>query len=181
MDDPARWVIDTSTYTHMCRAGHAVLLSELAPRGSVIVPNEVHDEIERGRALYSGIPAVAAVGWAEVTVLTEEEAWTQLQVKAALGGLDDQHLGECAVIACAQHRGYVAILDERAAVRQAEERGVVTHDTLWIVIEAYKALFDSDRDRAAHVIDDLRATGMYLPIKDGESLMTWAYEEGLLP
>ena len=104
-----------------------------------------------------------------------------LQVKAELGGRPHEHLGECAVIAVAAHRGHVAILDDRAAIDVAERLGVTTHDTLWIVIEAYSKLFHEDRERTAQVIDDLIDTGMYLPIPSGASLLAWAYEEGLLP
>jgi predicted nucleic acid-binding protein len=71
--------------------------------------------------------------------------------------------------------------DERVAIEQADRLGVRSHDTLWLVIEAYKELFDRDRDRAALIVDNLSATGMYLPIGSGESLLAWAYEEGLLP
>lgn len=181
MTDPRRWVIDTTAYTHLCRAGHAEIIELLAPGGVVIVPTEVDTEIEQGRERHDGIPAVSSVDWAEVAVLTEEETWTQLAVKAQMGGHPREHLGECAVIACARHRDMIAVLDERAAVAQADRLGVRTHDTLWIVIEAYKELYERDRDRTAKVIDDLLDTGMYLPISSGESLLSWAYEEGLLP
>lgn len=174
-------MIDTSTYTHLCRSGHADILERLAPQGVLVVPMEVNEEIQAGRALHPGIPAVDSVGWAELVVLTDEEIWTQLEVKAELGGDPQQHLGECAVIACAQHRGMVAILDERAAVAQADRRGVPTHDTMWLVIEAYKSLFNRDRARTVQVVDDLLATDMRLPLDSGESVLSWAYDEGILP
>ena len=60
-------------------------------------------------------------------------------VKAQMSGQDNEHLGECAVIACAYHRDMVAILLDRAAIEQADRLHVPTHDTLWIVIEAYKS------------------------------------------
>lgn len=174
--------MDTSTYTHLCRAGHAWIIESLAPGGVILIPDEVNTEIENGRTNYPRIPAVAEVPWAETTVLTEEESFTLLMLKAERGGTDPlKDLGECAVIACAQHRGHVAVIDERKAVDQARERGVPVIDTLWIIIEAYKVLFDRDKQRAAEVIDDLIETGMRLPISSGESLMAWAYEEGLLP
>lgn len=181
MVDHPRWVIDTSAYTHLCRAGHSDLLEELAPGGVVLVPTEVNVEIENGRTGYADIQAVAAVSWAEFAVLTDEEEWTKLLVKAELGGGPFEHLGECAVIACAHHRGLIAVLDEREAITQADALEVRSVDTLWIVVEAYKTIFGRDRSRAAQVVDDLLATGMYLPISSGESLFTWAYEEGLLP
>lgn len=98
-----------------------------------------------------------------------------------MGGGASQHLGECAVIACAKHRNLVALLDDRAAVAQADLLGVPSHDTLWLVIEAYATTFGFDRGRAVGVIDDLLATGMYLPIDSGEGLFSWAYEQGILP
>ncbi|WP_160049304.1 hypothetical protein [Nocardiopsis sp. JB363] len=174
-------MMDTSTYTHLCRAGHQEIIEKLAPGGVVLVPNEVNSEIERGRERHANIPPVAAVHWAEIAVLTEVEVWSQLQVKAQMGGDLSEHLGECAVIACARHRDMVAILDERAAVAQARRFQVTTRDTLWIVIEAYKVLFGRDRDLTARVVDDLLTTGMYLPVSSGESVLSWAYEQGLLP
>jgi predicted nucleic acid-binding protein len=173
--------MDTSTYTHLCRAGHASIIERLAPGLLVLIPTDVNDEIERGRTRYPGIPSISSFEWTQLAVLTEEETWTQLQVKAEMAGTTQEHLGECAVIACAYHRNMVAFLDERAAIEQADRLGVPTHDTLWLVIEAYKKLFDRDRDHAAQIVDDLLTTNMYLPIGSGKSLLAWAYEEGLLP
>ena len=181
MTDPRRWVMDTSAYTHICRSGHADIIQKLAPSGVVIVPTDVNTEIEHGRERYAGILAVPSISWAEIAVLSEDEVWTQLGVKAQMGGRPDEHLGECAVIACARHRNMIAILDERAAVAQANRLHVPTHDTLWIVIEAYKQLYQRDRDLTARVVDDLLSTGMYLPLASGESLLAWAYEQELLP
>lgn len=181
MPDSTTWVTDTSVYTHLSRAGHIEILERLAPGGVVVVPDDVHTEIEAGRALYSGIADPNSTSWVRVSLLTDDELATQLMVKAALGGGPTQHLGECAVIACAKHRGYTALLDERSAIAQADLRSVQSKDTLWLVVEAYVTLFAFDRDRAIRVVDDLLDTDMYLPVDSGESLFAWAYEEGLLP
>jgi predicted nucleic acid-binding protein len=181
MSEELRWVMDTSAFTHMCRAGHAEIIEGLAPGGIVLIPDAVNLEIEHGRQTYSDIPAVSSIRWAEIAVLSEEETWTQLTVKAQLGGRPSEHLGECAVIACAHHRAMAAILDDRAAVEQADLLGVPHHDTLWLVVGAYRKLFDLDRARTVKVVDDLLATGMYLPIDSGESFLAWAFEAGLLP
>lgn len=179
--DARKWVMDTSTYTHLCRAGHSELIKWLAPSGVVVIPTDVDAEIQRGRENYPGIPAVSAVDWAEIAILTDDEILTQAQIKAELGGTSAEHLGECAVIACAFHRDLVTILDEREAVAQAERLRVPVHDTMWIVVEAYKEVYNRDRSSAAQVVDNLLETGMYLPVDTGEGLFSWAYMEGLLP
>ena len=126
MTDLRPWVMDTSAYLHLCRAG-------------------------------------------------------QLRIKAQLGGRKTEHLGECAVIAIAHHRDLIAILDDRAAAEQANLLGVASHGTFWIVVDAYKELFDQDRGRAVKVVDDLLTTGMYLPVASGESFFVEACKRGLLP
>lgn len=180
--DAPGWVMDTSTYTHFHRAGHGEVLRDTHPGRLVLVPNDVAREIEAGRELHQGIDSVEAVDWARVVVLTDREVLTQLAVKEDMGGRDTQHLGECAVIACAASRGMVAVLDERAAVAQAKARGVAWVDSLTIVAQAHVELFDGDGTRTAAVVDDLLATGMYLPPDvTGEGFVAWAYVEGLLP
>lgn len=175
------WVVDTVAYTHLARAGHLRLLQDLAPHGVIVVPDEVDYEIEAGRERYSAIPSVASLPWARLAVLTDSEDWTKLLVKAEMAGGPREHLGECAVVAVAKHRSGVAILDDRAARRQAQVHGVACLDTLWIVVEAYKVLFGRDRSRTVAVVDDLLTTGMYLPVRSGTELFAWGYQEGLLP
>jgi predicted nucleic acid-binding protein len=181
MPELAKWVTDTSVYTHLCRAGHAAILQDLAPGGVILVPYDVDAEIKQGQELYSGIPSLNDTTWAQLTVLTEDETDTQLAVKAAMGGDPFKHLGECAVIAVAKHRGLTALIDERAAIAQADRHSVTSRDTLWLVVEAYATIFNRDRARAVQVVDDLLDTGMYLPISSGDSLFVWAYQEQLLP
>lgn len=182
MTESARqWVMDTSTYTHLCRAGYASIIENLAPNGVVLIPAEVNIEIERGRGKHCGIPSVGTVNWAAHTVMTDEEEWTAMRVKVALAGGQFEHLGESAVIACAHHRNLVAVLDDRAAVAQADRLRVKWIDTMWIVAEAYKSLFDRGKDQTVELVDALLSTGMYLPLGDGEAFFAWAYAESLLP
>lgn len=180
MSDP-RWVMDTTAYIHLCRAGHAEIIGKLAPTGEVVVPSDVSTEIEQSREWHADIPTVGSANWAELVVLGEEETWTALEVKAQMGGGPHQHLGECAVIAYARHHDMIAVLDDSAAVAQADRLGVATHGTMWIVVEAYKELLGREREPAVEIVDDLLATDMYLPVTSGASLFSWAYEDGLLP
>jgi predicted nucleic acid-binding protein len=173
--------MDTSTYTHLCRAGYEFIIQNLAPHGVVLIPAEVNVEIENARERHPGIPSVSAVDWAAHTSMTDEEEWTALWVKAALGGGRFQHLGESAVIACAHHRSLIAVLDERAAIAQADRLKVTWIDTMGVVAKAYKSLFSRDRTQTVALVDALLATEMYLPFQNGDSFFAWALEEGILP
>jgi predicted nucleic acid-binding protein len=173
--------MDTSTYTHLCRAGHESIIQNLAPHGVVFIPAEVNIEIENGRQNHPGIPSVSTVNWAAHTSMTDEEEWTGLRVKAALGGGPFQHLGESAVIACAHHRNLIAVLDDRAAIAQAHRFGVAWIDTMGIVAKAYKSLFNRDRDQTVALVDALLETEMWLPFANGDSFFAWALEAGILP
>ncbi len=147
----------------------------------MLIPTDVLTEVANRRSLHAGIPDPQSLNWVETAVLTDDEVLTHLQVNVALGGEGQRHLGESAVISTAYHRGLIAILDDRAAVAQADELGVPHYSTLWLVVEAYRTVFGRDRQRAAEAVDGLLASGMYLPISDGDSLVVWAYEEGILP
>lgn len=179
--EPA-WVTDTSVYTHLWRAGHGDLLAHVArTEGLILVPQDVDEEIREGRRRYPAIPDVASVGWASRVSLTEEEEFTMLLVKGEMSGAPDQHLGECAVVAVVRHRNLKGLIDERAAIAVAERFGVVTRDTLWVVVEEYCGMPGFGRDEAERAVDDLIATGMRLPVADGVELFSWAYRQGYLP
>jgi predicted nucleic acid-binding protein len=162
--------MDTSTFTHFCRAGHSHILGALAPQTVVLVPREVEKEIDDARERYVGVPLLHEVPWASRTFMTEDEQWTATQVKAALGGGSEEHLGESAVIACARHRGLVAVLDDRAAVEQANRFGVQSINTMKIVAEAHKTIFNGDQNQTIALVDALLDTDMRLPVKAGAEL-----------
>lgn len=126
--------MDTSVYTHLCRAGYATTIPQLAPGGLVLIPRQVDIEIARGRDNYPSILAVSSVEWARTVVLDDDDELAAMLIKARLGGGVDEHIGECAVIAYAQRRGLVAVLDDRAAIEQADRLGVQSVGTMWIVV-----------------------------------------------
>lgn len=162
--------MDTSTFTHFFRAGYGVALGAVAPGGIVLVPREVESEIDRARERHSGVPRLGEVTWVERVFMTDDEQWTALQVKAALGGGPAVHLGESAVIACAHHRGLIAVLDERAAVTQAEIHGVGCIDTMRIVALIHDRIFGRDQSRTVELVDALLDTDMWLPVDSGAAI-----------
>lgn len=173
--------MDTSAYTHLCRAGYADIIGQLAPGGVVLIPCQVDIEIARGRDKYPSIPSVLSVEWAQTVVLDDDDELAAMFIKARLGGGIDEHIGECAVIAYAQRRGLLAVLDDRAAVEQADQLGVESIGTMWIVVEAYKSLWGRDANAMVAAVDALLDTDMRLPLRDGQEVLAWAYKEDLLP
>lgn len=174
--------MDTSVFTHFCRAGHAELLRRLAPQGVILIPDTVYGEVEDGRDCDHDIPSIAALPWVELGALTLEEEMQQLLIKADMpsekGESPRKNLGECAVLACAIHRGMVAVIDDSDARTQARNRSVRYVTSMWIIARAYKVLDDVDSDAAERIYEDLVATDMRLPRV--ESFIGWAYEVGLL-
>ncbi|MEU2172865.1 MULTISPECIES: hypothetical protein [Nocardia] len=175
--------MDTSTFTHFCRAGHQDILRRLAPQGLILIPDTVNGEVEEGRDRGYDIPSITELPWVELGVLTFEEADTQLQIKVDMPSMKGdgprKNLGECAVLACAVHRQMVAVIDDRDARSQARQRGVRFVTSMWIIAEACKTLDDIDSEAAERIYENLLATHMRLPTV--ESFVGWAYEVGLLP
>ncbi len=175
--------MDTSTFTHFCRAGHQDILRRLAPGGLILIPDTVYSEVENGRDRGYAIPSIAELSWVELGVLTTEETNSQLRIKIDIpskkGDSPRKNLGECAVLACAIHRNMVAVIDDSAARAQARQRGVRFVTSMWIIAAAYKYLDDVDSAVAERIYEDLRSTGMRLPMVG--SIIGWAYEIGLLP
>lgn len=170
MADPIQWVMDTSTFTHFFRAGYGDILGSVAPCGIVVVPREVEAEIEGARDRHAGVPPLDQVSWAQRIFMTENEQWTATQVKATLGGGTEEHLGESAVIACAHHRGLVAVLDDKAALQQAKKRDVTCTNTMSIVAQIHTSVFHGDKARTTTLIDALLDTDMWLPVTSGAQI-----------
>ena len=99
--------------------------------------------------------------------------------RTELGGGPDRNVGEATVLAWARTHGAIAIIDDRAATRIAQRDGITARGSLGLVVGGLRSGV-LERAEAEHLIDELRATGMYLPV-DGPGLIAWAYTEGLLP
>lgn len=178
--DGLRWVMDTSTFTHFSRAGHEDVLRRLAPQGLVLIPDTVNTEIEAGIEAGYDITSPRTLDWVEIGVLTPDEDLTQQFIKVDMpSGKNDppeKNLGECAVLACAKHRGMIAVIDDSDARAQARNRQLPSVSTMWIIAEAHKHLDDVD---AEQLYQALLETDMRLPHAD--SFVGWAQKKGFLP
>lgn len=112
-------------------------------------------------------------------MVTTPEVVAFARYKAELGGGLERHNGEAAVLARTSVHGGTAIIDERAATRIARRDDINVHGTMWLIVNGMR---DGriDRATATRMVDRLAASDMALPT-DGEGLIDWAYEQGLLP
>ena len=126
------------------------------------------------------LAALLTADWLESVELSDvRELAAFARYKTQLGGGSKENTGEAAVLAWAMVHGGVAIVDERAASRIAQRDGIVTHGSLWLIVQGVRR-GELDRSAAALLVDELRGTGMRLPT-DGSALFAWAYEQELLP
>lgn len=181
--DETRWVMDTSTFTHFCRAKREDVLQRLAPHGLILIPDSVDVEIGRGRDVGYDLPDIDSLPWVERGILTEDEETLQLLIKVDMpskpGDRATKNLGECAVLACATERGMTAVIDDRDAREQARARKLRFVTTMHIIVEAHRVLDDIDSEAAEQLYESLLATDMRLPRVD--SVIGWGYEMELLP
>jgi predicted nucleic acid-binding protein len=136
-------------------------------------------EIGDGIAIHPVLGNLVGVPWITVIELDLSETVSAARLKAELGGDPTRDLGECAVIAAAQARGGVAVVDDRDAADLGRRHGVTVVGTLAVIASALKrnAIERTDAER---LVDELAATDMRLPIV-GDSFVAWSYEHGLLP
>lgn len=176
-----RWVMDTSTFTHFLRAGRGSVLQRLAPAGLILIPDTVNAEVETGRDLGYDIPTIASLPWVELGVLTPAEGDTQLLIKVEMPSPDDprKNLRECAVLACAEHRSMIAVIDDGDARTQARARGLRFVTSMWIIAEAYRVLDDVDAEAAEQIYEVCAKQGCDCPTL--RVSFGWAYSVGLLP
>lgn len=119
----------------------------------------------------------------EIDWLTVEPVDHLKELKALLGyvevlGAGRRHLGEATVLAWAEVHNGLAIVDDRAAKKAAERRGVGCHGTLWLIVRGYREGVISE-EGACRLVDVLQDQNARFPC-DGAELLAWARAKGLL-
>lgn len=90
----------------------------------------------------------------------------------------ERNVGECAVLARAEARAAVAVVDDRRARKHGERRKVRLGGSIQLTFMLVRASYLSVDDAAA-VNDQLREGGYRLPF-DGRGFLRWAEEQGVL-
>ena len=92
--------------------------------------------------------------------------------------LENRNIGESATLAYAELHSLTACIDDRAARRHGQERGVPLTGTLELVCRGMRANIIEEAE-AVQVVDLLRDHEAFLPC-DGSTFMDWARTEGFL-
>ena len=173
-------IFDNTPLSHFARAGRLSTLEAIVDPYQCLTPVEVRNEIRAGVTEMPDLADVLTADWLEPVELSDvHELAAFARYKTQLGGGPTKNTGEAAVLAWARVHGGVAIIDERAASRIAQQDDILVHGSLWLVVQGVRQ-GELNRSAAETLVDELRATGMRLPT-DGRGLFAWAYEQELLP
>ncbi len=176
-----RLVFDNTALNHFAKAGRLSELGAIVESYQCVAPAEVFSELAKAVAGYPALGAIFAQDWLRPVGLGEiEEIVAFARYKQELGGGADKNVGESAVLAWVSVNGGIAIIDESAATSIGDRDGLAVRGSLWLIIQGHKN-GKFDRPTAEEIVDDLLASGMFLPVASGADLFAWAYEEGLLP
>lgn len=136
------------------------------------------DEIQAGEGQYPLLADVRDAEWLELVACDGLAELRALARYFQVLGSGQRDIGEASVLAWAEVNDGIAVVDERAATRAAQQRGVVVHGTLWLIANGVKtgllALLDAER-----LVDQLRDAEAWLPCT-GAEFLSWAKDRGLL-
>lgn len=144
-----RLAFDSSPLNYMARSGQLALLGKLVAGNDCVITRAVEDELLRGAAKHAQLYQVSAQEWIRV-VDDSSIGFLQLfsEYHARLGG-GGHNIGESATLAYAELHGLTACIDDRAARRHGQERGVKVTGTLELVCQGTRECRARSRSRAS--------------------------------
>jgi len=171
-------VFDASPLSHFARAGFLQQLEALTKGDSCYVTDAVLDEVRRGAGTHPELQKIPDLPWLTTVRLAGLAELALFAQYARLLGSGPRDVGEATVLAWAESKGAVAIVDEQAARRAGRQRGVTVHGSLWLIARGLRGGTLTDRE-ASSLVDALRATNARFPCA-GHDFLAWAREHGLL-
>ena len=134
-------------------------------------------ELRAGGATDSRIAAVPDASWREIRALHTDDELLHFAQFSSLLAKGERNLGEAGVLALAKSMSAVAVVDDRAARKAAQDSGVQLRPTLALLCEAVRLELLTVKLVSA-LADDLLATEYRLPFSPG-GFETWATEKEL--
>ena len=150
------------------------MLSDIVSASRCVATDMVINEIADGVATHPSLRAVREAEWLQnVTLVSLDEAG----LFAEYGRTLDR--GEASTLAWAEAHGATAIVDERAGVNAARQRGITVHGTLWLVAQALASRLVDERE-ATEIVQAMLDTNAWFPLNHAEEFVAWARNEGII-
>lgn len=174
----ATLVFDASPLSYFARAGLLDELERLTVGSKRCVTHTVVAEIRNGKHAHPALGAVIAAPWLDVVSVDTLEGLQLFATYARRLGSARSNAGEAETLAWAELHAAIAVVDERAARKIAESRGVRLRGSIGIICNAVAERSISVDAGRAHLVG-LRDAGAWLPWSTGE-YDAWAASMGLL-
>jgi predicted nucleic acid-binding protein len=170
---------DSSILSAFARAERLDVLERIVSGHRCVVTRAVLDEIERGCSQYPALSDVAVLPWVATVSVDSLDELVAFAYYVRVLGAGDHDIGEASILAWAETRSGIAVVDDNAAVTAARARGVMVRRSLGLLCHGLnRGILTMDGARA--LVDDLRgAGGARLPC-DGAGFERWAESNGLL-
>lgn len=174
----SRLVFDSSPLNYIARAVQLPFLEKLVASRECVITHAVEDELLRGASKHAQLYQVSAQSWIRV-VEDSSIGFLQLfsEYHARLGG-GGHNIGESTTLAYAELHGLTACIDDRAARRHGQQRGVALTSTLELMCSGIRGHIIEESE-AIRVVDLLCDHEAFLPC-DGSTFLDWARAEDLL-
>jgi predicted nucleic acid-binding protein len=173
----AELVFDSSALFHAAVADRLDVFGDLIDGRRCVAPASVFEEVRRAATRGRGLGGVVWPAWLGVVHVDGLDDLPYLFRWGELLGAGDHHRGEAAVLAYAQSRGAVAIVDDKEPLLLAKRTGLMAHGSLWLMTRACLSGRTSPA-AVAGLIDALVAAGARYPC-DGRTFRSWAERNGL--
>lgn len=170
-------IFDTGTLCHFARQNWLGVLKAVVGHRRAVIPDAVAVEIERGARSDARLKPVLDAEWLERRELLSEAeiaAFAKYSGRLVSGV---RNIGEAAVLALAETMPGMAVIDDGAGRRAAEDNGVPLRPTLALLCEAIRSGLLTV-DLVSALADDLLASDYRLPFGPGD-FARWAGDNDL--
>lgn len=149
---------DSSVLSPFARAKRLDVLEQLTRGRRRVVTRAVLDEIERGRTLHPALGDVAALSWLEPVPVDSLDELVAFTAYLRILGSDARNVGESSILAWAEVRSGVVLVDDQAAVNAAKARHVMTRRSLALLCDGLRTKVMTIV-QARSLVDELVAAG----------------------
>jgi predicted nucleic acid-binding protein len=171
-------VFDTGPLSHFAKQSWLGALKAVVGERRALIPDVVVQELKQGTVHDRRLEAVLEAEWIDHHTLRSDDEIAAFARFAALLVKGSRNRGEAGVLALASVVGGVAVVDDGAARKAADDHGVPKLPTLALLCEAIRSGLLTIGLVSA-LADDLIASEYRLPFGPGEFEM-WAEAKNLL-